>query len=221
MNETVIRISEDGKITVEKNENGVMSHKAISPDSLLDCIKTSIQRSGISSGLLPKDCLSYTEYDSGDKDICILFPRDKADITFLNTEYKDFPLPRLVFGFNINKGGRIGTCRMGIIGMDELIKPETRMYKYPFSNVSSNGVICIGNNPLPKCTSLHTLASLPYLILAIPNNLHNFQTSDNKLNLEMRALLELLINKSPAFYYSDVLIPTKKTLGDFINCERS
>jgi hypothetical protein len=36
----------------------------------------------------------------------------------------------------------------------------------------------------------------------------------------MRDLLELLKDKEPAFYYSDVLLPNDAVLNDFIN-ERS
>jgi hypothetical protein len=89
------------------------------------------------------------------------------------------------------------------------------MFVYPFSNVSGT-LLCTGNNVLPKCESLHTLGSVPYYILDMDNNNDHFKPSNNKPELEMRDLLELLRDKSPEYYYTDILIPGKSTLGDFI-----
>jgi hypothetical protein len=49
------------------------------------------------------------------------------------------------------------------------------------------------------------------------NNNDHFKPSNNKLGLEMRDLLELLKDKQQDFYYSNILVPNKSTLGDFIN----
>ena len=52
--------------------------------------------------------------------------------------------------------------------------------------------------------------------MAMPNNNDRFMAVLNKPELEMRDLLELLKDKQPAFYYSDVLLPSGKALNDFI-----
>ncbi len=215
MNETVIRISEDGKVMVEKSVDGLKSVKQITPDSLLECINKSLVRGKVESGLLPRGCLSFTAHDNGDKDICLLFPDDKADISYFGTEYIGFPLPRLVFGFHITKEGRVGSCRLGVVDKDDVLKPETKMFRYPFSNVSGFS-LCTGNNIFPKVASLHTLGSLPYFILAMPNNNDHFSPRNNKAGLEMRDLLEVCKDKDSTYYYNDVLIPNGATLNDFI-----
>lgn len=215
MSEVIIKIREDGTVAVEDNRDGVKSFKEISPDSLLKCINQSLLRGSVSSGLLPKNCLSFTAYDNGHKYITLLHPKSRADISYYGTEYKSFPLPRLVFGFHISKEGRVSSCRLGVIADTDNIKPDTPMYNYPLSNVSGFS-LCTGNNVLPKCTSLYTLASLPYLIMEMPNNNDHFSPSNNKPGLEMRDLLELMRDKPPEYYYSDILIPSKSTLGDFI-----
>jgi hypothetical protein len=89
------------------------------------------------------------------------------------------------------------------------------MFVYPFSNVSGTH-LCTGNNILPKCRSLHTLGSVPYYILGMDNNNDYFNPAHNKPGLEMRCLLELLRDKPPEYYYSDILLPSGKVLGDFI-----
>jgi hypothetical protein len=53
--------------------------------------------------------------------------------------------------------------------------------------------------------------------MAMPNNNDYFKPTNNRAGLEMRDLLELMKDKEPAFYYSDVLKPNGAVLGDFIN----
>jgi hypothetical protein len=219
MSETVIRINEDGRVMVENDVDGVKSFKQISPDTLVECINMSLLRGAVHTGLLPKNCLSFSAYDNGNRDIVLLHQTNRADISYFGTGYKNFPLPRLVFGFRLSKEGRVSSCKLGIIANDNMLKPETKMYHYPLSNVSGFH-LCTGNNTFPKCNSLHTLASLPYYIMAMPNNNDSFNPELNKPRLEMRDLLELLKDKEPAFYYSDILISNGATLNDFIN-ERS
>jgi len=215
-NELIIRIKQDGSVSVEEIKDGVTSYKDITPDSLLDCINKSILRGGVSSGLLPKGCLSFNTYDNGERDVVILHPENRADISYMGTMYKDFPLPQLVFGFCISEEGRISKCSLGVIDNKGNPKPNTPMFIYPFSNVSNNH-LCIGNNSLPKIQSLHTLGSLTYFILSMDNNNDHFSPSNNKLGLEMGGLLELLKDKQQSCYYENILMPSGKTLGDFIS----
>lgn len=215
MSETVIRISEDGKITVERDLEGVKSFKQIAPDTLIQCIDRSLLRGVVHSGLLPKNCVSFNAFDDGDKEVVLVYPENRADVSYFGTEYKGFPLPRLVFGFKLTAEGRVRSCKLGVVENTGNLKPDTKMYHYPLSNV--NGFhLCTGNNVLPKCTSLHTLSSLPYYIMSMPNNNDYFKASNNKPNLEMRDLLELLKDKDSSFYYSDILIPNGAILNDFI-----
>jgi len=216
MRETVIRINSDGNITVENDVGGIKSFKQIDPDTLVECINKSILRGSVSSGLLPKNCVSFTAHDSGERDVVLFHSENRADISYFGTEYKDFPLPRLVFGFCLSREGRVSSCRLGVIANDDMIKPETKMYHYPLSNVSGFH-LCTGNNTFPKCTSLHTLASLPYYIIAMPNNSDHFKPTLNKSGLEMRNLLELLKDKEQNYYYENVLLPNGAVLSDFIN----
>ncbi|MCL2047394.1 MAG: hypothetical protein FWG87_01590 [Defluviitaleaceae bacterium] len=212
--EIIIRINADG-ISIEECKDGVISYKAITPSSLLSCISKSMLRDGVRSGLLPKNCLSVNTLDNGERDVIILHPEDRATISYFGTQYTDFPLPRLLFGFNISDEGRISKCRLGVVGNESNLKPSTPMLVYPFSNVSDTR-LCIGNNSLPRIQSLHTLGSLTYHILSMDNNNDHFRAANNKLGLEMRDLLELLKDKQQGYYYEHILLPSGITLGDFI-----
>ena len=219
MNKDELRIRiipEAGQVLIETHTDGIVKCKEIQEDALLDCIKNSMRHNYVSSGLLPPNCL-HIEIDSvGNKSYCLWYPRLYADISYHETAYPSFPLPRLVFAFHVDTEGKIGECRMGVVA-DEKPTMETVMYRYPFSNVSgTRGAICIGANSLPKYKTPHTLANLPALLLSIPNGDHSFNALNNKLGLQYRDLLEHLKGKDPSYYYSDVLIPNEKTLKDFI-----
>jgi hypothetical protein len=148
--------------------------------------------------------------------VTLLFQESYADISYYGTVYEHFPLPKLTFGFNINADGRITSCRMGVTENTNVLKPDSKMFHYPLSNVNGFG-LCTGNNVLPKCKSLHTLSSLPYFILQMPNNDDYFQKKYNRQGFQMRDLLETMKDKEPEYYYSDILVPFEgKTLNDFI-----
>ena len=219
MNKDELRIRiipEDGQVLIETYTDGIVKCKEIQEDALLDCIKNSMRHNYISSGLLPPNCLHIEINSAGNKSYCLWYPRLYADISYHETAYPSFPLPRLVFAFHVDTEGKIGECRMGVVA-DEKPTMETVMYRYPFSTVSgTRGDICIGANALPKYKTPHALANLPALLLSIPNGDHSFSVLNNKLGLQYRDLLEFLKDKEPSYYYSDVLIPNGKTLKDFI-----
>ena len=122
----------------------------------------------------------------------------------------------MVFRFSTNAEGKVSDCRIGVVA-DETPTPDTVMYHYPFSNVSEgSGHLCVGANTMPTYKKLHKAVNLPAFLLSIPNNMHSYYKTHNKLGLEYRDLMEFLKDKEPSFYYSDVLIPNEWTLGRFI-----
>ena len=112
MSETVIRIRDDGRIMVETTDKeGLKGFKEIAPDMLVKCIDKSLLRGAMHTGLLPENCLSFSSYDDGSRDIVLLHEECRADISYYDTEYKNFPLPRLVFGFRLTEEGRVSSSR--------------------------------------------------------------------------------------------------------------
>lgn len=213
--EIVIHIQKDCRIYVETQENGIKSAKYTNADEVLKCLKSSIKFDGkISSGILPQNCISYSEDKKKNKFVAISFEERTADIVFEKTEYKDFPLPRLVFGFQINEDGRIIGVQLGVTEKGRLT-PKSKMYIYPFSNVSGFS-LCTGSNSFPQIKSLHQLNGIPYFILKMPNNYDRYKEDNTKLRLDYRGLLEHLKDKDSQYYYDNVLIDMGKTLSDFI-----
>lgn len=215
MSELVLRIGDDERIVVEETENGVKQVKFIRLEELGQCIRRSAEIRS-SSGILPGGCVSYSECENGERQVCLLFPAERAEVSYYRTVYADFPLPRLVFGFHLTGDGRIRGVRLGVVENSALLKPGLQMYRYPFSNV--NGfALCTGNNAMPRCKSLHMLAGVQHFIMAMPNNDDYFRPENNRKRLGLRDLFEHLKDKEPAYYYSDILVPmTGATLKDFI-----
>ena len=200
------------KVESRSTEGSIIT-KRIGYHALVECIKGSLQREMVQSGLLPTGCISYDAGSSGYRSVSIEHLDRYADITYGNTVYPHFPLPRLVFRFGLHMGLRVQSCQMGVVAEGRLT-PDTPMFHYPFSNVSGFH-LCTGGNVLPECKSLYTLSSLSYLILEMPNNDDHFTSRNNRLKLEHRDLLEYMKDKSPDHYYEKVLIPSGRTLKEF------
>ena len=210
-----IHISDSAEIFVEERKNGIKSCKCISLNDLLVCIKSSIREiKPIYRAVLPKNALFYSCCpETGSFSAAMEYPYNKADITYMNTEYRDFPLPKLVFGFKV-AGGKIKKVYLGITG-NGILRESSLMYTYPFSNVSSDFVLCTGGNSLPEIKSPYSLSNMPDYILSLPDNDDYFNIKNNRLQLNHRELMEHLADKTPEYYYSDILIPSGKTLADF------
>ena len=211
-----IHISDSAEITVEEREDGVKSVKNIELNDLLVCIQSSLREiKPVYHAVLPKNALFYSCCpETGNFSAAIEYPYSKATVTYMATEYPDFPLPRLVFGFNIGGNGKIRRVYLGVTE-NGILRENSKMFVYPFSNVSNNFSLCTGDNELPKINSPYSLSNMPDYILGLPNNDDYFQHKNNKLHLSHRELMEHLADKSPEYYYSDILIPSGKTLADF------
>lgn len=213
-NELVIHIQENGEIFVEDIANGVKGYKKVSPETFIDCVKDSVRTNMITSGVLPAGTFSYSVDGRGGRYVCVEFPSRYCDVVYENTEYKDFPLPRLVIGFHLN-GENITSVNLGV--PDEgMLTPKTRMFVYPFSNVGGFR-LCCGANKLPHIKSPHQLTGVMYFIMSMPNNNDHYRTDRTKLDLELRTLFETLKDKTPEYYYTDVLCESKSTLQNFID----
>lgn len=214
--EMVLRIREDKSIRLEFTEDGQMRTKVISIDTLTECIKGSLTGIQITTGLLPENTLSVAiEPNSGQRYAVLEFTEERATVTYMKTEYSDFPLPRLLFGFRVESSGRISGVNIGVPDLGKLT-PETKMFFYPFSNVN-RFYMCTGANSLPHIKSLQQLENLPYYILSLPDNDDFYQERNNRLKMGHRDLLEHLRSKDRKYYYDQVLVPMPNTtLKDFI-----
>lgn len=216
--DTIIKISSVSmELIVEQTNKGITSYKTLTPETFAKCVLDSRYDDKIHpTGFLPENCFAATLVGQ-DIIYYLRYPELCADISYYGTEYPDFPLPRLVFRFKYSpESGKVIGTGLAVIG-DERLLPDMPTYVYPFSNVHRNKSICLGNNALPVYKDPTRLHTLMRLILGFPNNDDMFYAENNKLGLGYRDLLEHLKDKTSDYYYTDVLIPGKETLKDFLN----
>lgn len=216
--EIVLRISpQSGTFTVEEHKpGGIVARKEILPTDLYYAINASNETfSYLDSGLLPENCIGVS-LCSVQTIYYLWYPKRRAYIHYNDKVYENFPIPRLVFGINLLSTGRVADCSLGVIA-DEKPTPNTPMYLYPFSNVYDGFRVCTGNNVLPRYKSTAKLKNFPSYLLGIPDNDDYYDPGNNRKGMLHGELLEHLKDKEPAYYYSDILKPSGKTLADFMN----
>lgn len=201
-------------ILCEWQEDGVVHHKEITPDSLLSSIGFEEKAPAVDTGLLPPGCLHVRRTGKEQMEVVLLTGRMYADITYYDTVYARFPLPRLVWKFVYTPGCRVRSVYVGV-PPEGMLRPDSPMYRYPFSNVASDSRMCLGSNVMPVCETPYTLGSLPYFILSTPNNDDHFTASSNRHNWSQRTLYEQMKDKKPEDYAA-ILVESGKTLQDFI-----
>ena len=215
--DTILRVSPSrGAFIVEEHKpGGVVSYKEIEPMDVYFAINGSYDsKELLTSGFLPEHCLSVA-MSGMERHLVIWNPELRADMFYRDKEYLDFPLPRLVFGVRLLAGNRMAECSIGVVA-DEPPTPETKMYRYPFSNVYGNGKVCTGNNVLPCYKRLSSLKHFPRYLLGIPDNDDFFTAENNRLQMEHGELMEHLKDKDPSYYYTDVLVESGMALNNFI-----
>lgn len=215
-NEVLLHIFDDGNVHVEITEGVKVTTKSIAVDTLVNCIKSSLRSTVIQSGLLPRNVVATAfSTDGSYRRVIVELASERATITYGNTEYENFPLPRMLFAFEVAQNGRVSGVEVAVCGQGKLT-PETPLYYYPFSNVNGFNM-CTGGNPLPKIESLSQLENLPDFIVSIPDNDDYYKEDHNSLNLGHRDLLEHLRDKDRQYYYDRILVPMKnQTLQNFL-----
>lgn len=215
--DVILRISPSRNTLVvqERSANGVVSYREIDPIEFYFALNGSYTTNDyLDSGFLPEHCL-HIAMNAAERRYVIWNPELRADVIYGDTEYPDFPLPRLVFSLRVLSDGKVADCSMGVVA-DETPTENTPMYFYPFSNVYDDERVCTGNNVLPRYRKLTAIKNFPRYLLGLPDNDDMFTSAHNRLGLDHKTLLEHLKDKAPAYYYSDILVPNGRTLGDFI-----
>ena len=129
---------ENANIICRWDEHGVSHHKELSFKMMGTLIDQAVQYEPIFTGLLPPNCLAYAKDKNGQERIALLVEMTFADIRYHDTVYSRFPLPRILYVFAFVRGQRIDDVKMAVVDQGYL-RPATKLFFYPFSNVSKSG----------------------------------------------------------------------------------
>ena len=87
-------------MTVKRVSAMLASQLNIDEKEVLDCFRKSLLTEEVQTGLLPENVLSVNiDSKTNVRYVVVEFPLDRANITYMETVYKNFPIPRLIFGF--------------------------------------------------------------------------------------------------------------------------
>ena len=103
----ILRISpsRNSIVVEERKPGGIIAYREVDPLELYYAINGSYTSNDfLESGFLPEHCL-HVSMTTSERHYVIWNPELRADVTYHDTEYRDFPLPRLVFGLRILGNG--------------------------------------------------------------------------------------------------------------------
>ena len=232
MREIVITISEAfnqencceyAKVLIT-GKNGKKRSRIVSMESLLKAMQKSlvIKREGVAVGKIPfgyYDAQINEDQGMFCADMIAVLPAGKQMMRYEDTLY-DVSIPSLVFRFEVNREIITGT-RVYVM-KDKTPTDQSCLYRYPFGNVSSQGVVCWGRNKLPHIHDLKGLEEVMILFMQSPCNSDYYNGKDycGHAGLPLRELFEKL--KDEEAYPDDYLVALKNgnknmILGDLVS----
>ncbi|MYL35449.1 hypothetical protein GLW08_20310 [Pontibacillus yanchengensis] len=124
------------------------------------------------SPILPRNCFAYQEYRNGNKIVGIEVDKQRFDVKYHRHEFNEVGHPKLLFIFEVS-GTKIRWAKVAAI-KERFISGQTRLYHYPFANVSTNFSACWPELRDLEIKELSKVGSLPYVFLNSETNDHLF-----------------------------------------------
>lgn len=219
-------IDDSGLVDVFMEDDGlVLTKKTVSYTTMLDmlksCTDTTKKQMGVSdlSPIFPGDSIISTiqikDFPTADTKWYILLREPKpVDFEFFGTTYKNVGVPKTLFAIKVS-GGHVMSFRVVAV-KDMFVSSKTPIYAYPFSNVSTSGTVCTGDNfkainQEVDDTNTYNLLSIPEMFFAMPNSEHSY--GHNTSGLYYRDLLEKLVDQP---FNNDWLQDDSMTYDHFI-----
>ncbi len=211
----VITLEENSPAKVEIEKGGACRTLFLNMQELADYIVNSVKEEEETintkpevltvSPTLPPNTMKYARL-SDDTDLMFLFhPQTKANVTYHGDVFKNVPFPNLVFCFGV-RNKRL-TAKYVLAYKDRILRDDTYLYRFPFSNVYEGGSMCYYDIDIVH--DLVQLQSFPHNWLRQPFNDHLYnQESNNNLNQPLRGIFKRSQNQE--FNY-DMLVPTGMT----------
>ncbi|OIJ11481.1 hypothetical protein BKP35_12115 [Anaerobacillus arseniciselenatis] len=130
------------------------------------------KKKACSSPLLPKNCFIYQEMMDGAKLVGIEVEAQRFDIQYHRKRFEEVGHPKLLFLFTL-RGQRVLSCKIVCV-KDQVLTPETQLYRYPFSNVHNNTSTCWPDLRSYQMKSIAHVGTMPFAFIHSQNNEHLF-----------------------------------------------
>lgn len=214
---------ECAKVTIT-GEYGKKKSRIVTVESIMKAMQAAmlIKRTSMAVGKIPfgyYDAQISEEQGKFCADMVAVLPAGKQMMRYENTLY-DVSIPSLVFRFEVVREKIVQTDVYAM--KDETPKDKSRLYRYPFGNVSMTGRVCWGGNRLPDILDLKGLEEAMMLFIQSPCNSDYFKGKEycGHAELSLRELFEKL--KDEEAYPDDYLVALKNgrknvTLGDLVS----
>ena len=204
--------------------DGKKRTRVVSVESVIMALRNStvMQKVNVAVGKIPcgyYDAQVSEEQGKFSADMVAVLPAGKQMMQYEETLY-DVSIPSLVFQFSV---AREKITETKVYAMkDEVPTDKSRLYRYPFGNVSQGGYVCWGGNNLPNIRSLKGLEEAMMLFIQSPCNSDYFRGKEycGHAEISLREFFEKL--KDEDVYPEDYLVALKQgrrnmTLGDLVS----
>ncbi|NHN33259.1 hypothetical protein [Paenibacillus agricola] len=185
--------------------------KKTSPGVLVEAAIPHMSNYKLSTPILPKNCVFYQERGDGSIVAGIEVEKGMHDIVFGDMSqvvYNQVGYPKLLFWFSLNKG-KVYAYVAAV--KDTIIKNDTQLFLFPYSNVYASGQICWGSLNELTIKEVRQLESLPSLFLGATKN-NDLYRNSSAINLR-----DLLITMQHQSFDDKTLDPMNKTVGSILN----
>ncbi|WP_195972529.1 hypothetical protein [Clostridium thermobutyricum] len=205
-------------VEIKYSENNRNKIKTITSEDLIETIKVTNCKE---RNFIPVIGQLYTE-NNGISLIQTIQISQNAYIYVLKQEKKKYPfsvysqfygfcgMPQTIFAIEIINNSfsnmYVTVCT------DKLIKSNSKLYKYPFTNVYANGRVCTGANSIKgKFIDGESTFKIIDYFYSMPNTLENYSTANNSKHLELSQLATYLKDKE----FEDSLLVSNKSCSSY------
>lgn len=164
------------------------------------------KKKACSSPLLPKNCFIYQEMLDGAELVGIEVEAQRFDIQYHRKQFEEVGHPKMLFLFTL-RGQKVMNCKIVCV-KDQVLTPETKLYRYPFSNVHGDTSTCWPDLRTYQVKSIAHVGTMPFAFIHSQNNEHLF--SGVNLGEKYHAL-------QGKDFDSDTLEPLNQTFDEWLD----
>jgi len=185
--------------------------KKVDVELVVQLLSQRLREKRVQTPILPRHCVMYQEALDGSEIVAIEVERQQLNVLFGKTKFRRVGHPKLIFIFHVKRGKLF--CQVVAV-KDAVLKPGSKVFYFPFSNVHRHNAsfrTCWPELKDIEIKDIYQLESLPYLFLNSPSN-NDLYHGEN-----LRELFEKLAGKP---FDDSLLEDTGMTLADVLKVQK-